>query len=88
MKAFPDLSRAGFSGEITRAPRYPILLDPQQPVFSPAVRFAPKELSLSRAIKRVAPWASIIAIAITMGRSGFSYFRQVWSERPGYHSTR
>jgi hypothetical protein len=88
MKASAYLNRAGFSGGITSAPRYPIMLDPQQPVFSPAVRFAPEELSFSRAIRRVASWAAIIAIAMAMGRSGFSYFRQVWSERPGYHSAK
>jgi hypothetical protein len=52
------------------------------PVFSPAVRFAPRELSLSQALKRIAYWASIIAVAMGIGRSGFSYVRQVWSERP------
>jgi hypothetical protein len=56
------------------------------PVFSPAIKFAPKELSPSQAIRRIAYWASIIAIAVVMGRSGFSYVRQVWSERPGHHS--
>ena len=56
------------------------------PVFSPAVRFAPKELSPSQAIRRIAFWASVIGVALVMGRSGFSYIRQVWSEQPGYHS--
>jgi hypothetical protein len=56
------------------------------PVFSPAVRFAPKEISLSQAIRLIAYWASIIAIALVMGRSGFSYVRHVWPERPGHHS--
>jgi hypothetical protein len=56
------------------------------PVFSPAMRFAPKELSPSQAARRIAYWASIIAIAVVMGRSGFSYVRQIWSERPGHHS--
>jgi hypothetical protein len=58
------------------------------PVFSPAVRFAPKELSLSRAIRLVAYWATIIAIALVMGRSGFSYVRHVWPEQPGHHSVK
>jgi hypothetical protein len=57
-------------------------------VFSPAVRFAPKELSPSQAIRRIAYWAGIIAIAVMMGRSGFSHVCQVWSERPGYDSAR
>jgi hypothetical protein len=58
------------------------------PVFSPAVRFAPKELSLAQAIRLVASWATIIAIAVVMGRSGFSYLRQVRPERPGLHSVK
>lgn len=58
------------------------------PVFSPAVRFAPKELSLAQAIRLIAYWASIIAIALVMGRSGFSYVRQVWPEQPGHHSVK
>ena len=56
------------------------------PVFSPAVRFAPKELSPSQAIRRIAYWATIIAVVLVMGRSGFSYVRQVWPERSGHHS--
>ena len=56
------------------------------PVFSPAVRFAPKELSLSQAIRRIAYWATIIAVVLVMGRSGFSYVRQVWPEGPSHHS--
>jgi hypothetical protein len=56
------------------------------PVFSPAVRFAPKELSLSQAIRRIAYWATIIAVVLVMGRSGFSCVRQVWPERPSHHS--
>ena len=56
------------------------------PVFSPAVRFAPKELSPSQAIRRIAYWATIIAVVLVMGRSGFPYVRQVWPERPGHHS--
>jgi hypothetical protein len=56
-------------------------------VFSPAVRFAPKELSPSQLIRLVAYWVAIIAIALVMARSGFSYVRQhVWSERSGLHS--
>lgn len=58
------------------------------PVFSPAVRFAPKELSLAQAIRLVAYWASILAIALVMGRSGFSYLRQFSAERPGHHSVK
>jgi hypothetical protein len=58
------------------------------PVFSPAVRFAPKELSLAQAIKLVAYWATVIAIALVMRRSGFSYVRHVWPERPGHHSVK
>jgi hypothetical protein len=56
------------------------------PVFSPAVRFAPKELSLSQATRRIAYWATIIAVVLVMGRSKFSYVRQVWPERPSHHS--
>jgi hypothetical protein len=56
--------------------------------FSPAVRFAPKELSLARAIRLIAYWASIIAIALVMGRSGFSYLRQFSAEPPGHHSVK
>jgi hypothetical protein len=82
------ISNAGFSAAINPAPRYPIQLDPQQPVFSPAVRFAPEALSLSLAIRRVAYWTGIIGLALVMGRSGFSHLHQVWSERPGYHSVR
>jgi hypothetical protein len=44
------------------------------PVFSPAVRFAPKELSLSQAIRRIAYWVTIIAVVLVMGRSGFPMF--------------
>ena len=62
------------------------------PVFSPAVRFAPKELSPSGVIIRIAYWVAvriaIIAIALVMVRSGFSYVRHVWPERPGYHSVK
>jgi hypothetical protein len=58
------------------------------PVFSPAVRFAPKEISVPQAIRRIAYWAAIIAVVLVMGRSGFSYVREVWSERPRYHSTK
>jgi hypothetical protein len=58
------------------------------PVFSPAVRFAPKELSLAQAIRFIAYSASIIAIALVMGRSGFSYVRHVWPEPPGHHSVK
>jgi hypothetical protein len=62
------------------------------PIFSPAVRFAPKELSPVQVIRLVAYWVairvSIIAIALVMARSGFSYLRQVWSERPAHHSVR
>jgi hypothetical protein len=59
-----------------------------RPVFSPAVRFAPKELSPSQAIRLIAYWAGIIAIALAMARSGFSYVRHAWSDRPGFHSIR
>lgn len=82
------IGNPGFSAGITPAPRYPIQLDPKQPVFSPAVRFTPEELSLSQAIRRVAYWTAMIGIALAMGRSGFSYLHQVWSEPPGYHSVR
>ena len=68
-----DMGNAGFSAGVN-------------PVVSPAVRFAPKELSLSQAIRRIAYWATIIAITLAMGRSGFSYVSHVWSERPGHHS--
>jgi hypothetical protein len=61
-------------------------------VFSPAVRFAPKELSPSGALILIASWVAvriaIIAIALVMASSGFSYVRHVWSERPGLHSVR
>jgi hypothetical protein len=58
----------------------------KNPVFSPAVRFAPRELSLPQAIRRIAYWATIIAVVLVMGRSGFSYVRQVWPERPGHRA--
>ncbi|MEN3370742.1 MAG: hypothetical protein V7609_2885 [Verrucomicrobiota bacterium] len=62
------------------------------PVFSPAVRFAPKELSPSQVIRLVAYWVairvSIIAIALVMARSGVSYLSHVWSERPAHQSVR
>jgi hypothetical protein len=57
-------------------------------VFSPAVRFAPKELSLPQAIRRIVYWATIIAVVLVMGRSGFSYVRQVPPERPSHHSNK
>ena len=63
-----------------------------RPVFSPAVRFAPKELSPSGVIVVIGYWVAvriaIIAIALVLWRSGFSYVRQVWPERPGHHSVR
>jgi hypothetical protein len=63
-----------------------------RPVFSPAVRFAPKELSPSGAVIRIAYWVAvriaILAIALVMANSGFSYVRHVWSERPGQHSVK
>jgi hypothetical protein len=58
------------------------------PVFSPAVRFAPKELSPAQAMRLIAYWATVIAITLVMGRSGFSYVRHVWSKEAGYHSIR
>jgi hypothetical protein len=62
------------------------------PVFSPAVRFAPKELSPFEVIIRIAYWVAVriavIAIALVMASSGFSYIRHVWSERPGLHSVK
>jgi hypothetical protein len=60
---------------------------PQQ-VFSPAVRFAPKELSPSQVIRIVGYWAAIIVIVVAMARSGFAHLSQVWSERPGHHSVK
>ena len=86
MKGSSHLNRVGFSTGISPAPRYAIQSGLRQPVFSPAVRFAPQELSLSQLIKLVAYWFAIIAIALMMARSGFSYLREVWSERPGQHS--
>jgi hypothetical protein len=82
MNASANISSAGFPGGINPA----IPSNPPQPVFSPAVRFAPKELSPSQAVKLIACWATVIAIALVMGRSGFSYARHVWPERPGHHS--
>ena len=62
------------------------------PVFSPAVRFAPKELSPFGVIILIAYWIAvriaIIAIALVAARSGFSYVRQVWSERPSLHAVK
>jgi hypothetical protein len=61
-----------------------------RPVFSPAVRFAPKELSPAGVIVLIAYCVAvriaIVAIALVMARSGFSYVRHVWLERPGHHS--
>jgi hypothetical protein len=61
-------------------------------VFSPAVRFAPKEPSPSGVIILIAYWIAvriaIVAIAVVMASSGFSYIRHVWSERPGLHSVK
>jgi hypothetical protein len=88
MNGSANINSAGFSGGINPAPRYAIPSELQHPVFSPAVRFAPKELSLSQAIRLVAYWAAIIAIAVAMGRSGFSYVRHVWPDRPGLHSVK
>jgi hypothetical protein len=63
-----------------------------RPVFSPAVRFAPKELSPSGAIVAIAYWIAvriaIIAIALVLGRSGFSYVRHSWPEPLGRHSVK
>jgi len=63
-----------------------------RPVFSPAVRFAPKELSPFGVIILIAYWVvvriAIIAIALVMASSGFSYIRHVWSDRPAIHSVR
>jgi hypothetical protein len=58
------------------------------PVFSPAVRFAPQELSPSQVIRLIAYWVAIIAIALVMARSGVSYLSHVWSERPAHHSVK
>jgi hypothetical protein len=88
MNTTAHMDSAGFVAGLAPAPRYPIQLDPRQPVFSPAVRFAPKELSLTQAIRLVAYWATMIGITLVMGRSGFSYLRQVQSERPAQHSVR
>ena len=60
----------------------------QQPVFSPAVRFAPKELPLSQVVRLIVYWASIIAIALVMTRSGVSYVRHVRPERTGHHAVK
>jgi hypothetical protein len=87
MNGSASINSAGLS-EGMPARRHVIPSDPQQPVFSPAVRFAPEELSLSGAISLVAYWAMIIAIAVVMGRSGFSDIRHVWPERPGQHSVK
>lgn len=62
------------------------------PVFSPAVRFAPQELSPSQVIRLIAHWVvirvAIIAIALVMARSGVSYLSHLWSERPAHHSVK
>jgi hypothetical protein len=86
MNGSANIGNAGLSGEMNPAARYAFPSNPQQPVFSPAVRFAPEELSLSRALRLVAYWATIIAIALVMGRSGVSYVRHVWPERPAHHA--
>jgi hypothetical protein len=79
MNASTHLNSAGFSAGT-------------RPVFSPAVRFAPKELSPSGVIGLIAYWVAVrialIAIALVMARSGFSYVRHVWPERPGLHSVK
>jgi hypothetical protein len=59
-----------------------------RPVFSLAIRFAPKELSPFQAIRLIAYWAAIIVIVVAMARSGFSHLSQVWSQRPGHHSVK
>jgi hypothetical protein len=78
MNGSTHLNSAGFS----------IPSDLQQPVFSPAVRFAPKELPFSQVVRLIAYWAGIIAIALVMTRSGSSYVRHVWMERPGHHAVK
>jgi hypothetical protein len=79
MNASTHLSGTGFSTETS-------------PVFSPAIRFAPKELSPSGVIILIAYWIAvriaIIAIALFAASSGFSYVRHVWPERPGHHSVK
>jgi hypothetical protein len=59
-----------------------------QPVFSPAVRFAPEEPSLFRIIRSVAYWAATIAILVAMARTGFSHLSHVWSEPPSRHAVK
>ena len=87
MNGSTRLNTAAYSAGITPAPRYV-----QQPVFSPAVRFAPQELSPSQVIRLIAHWVvlrvAIIAIALVMARSGVSYLSHVWSKRPAYHSVK
>ena len=83
MNGSTHLNSAGFSAMPS---------DLRQPVFSPAIRFAPKELSPTGVIIFIAYWVAvriaIIAIALVMASSGFSYVRHVWSERPGHHSVK
>jgi hypothetical protein len=82
MNGSVPMNRSSFSSGIASVPRRVNPSDLHEPVFSPAVRFAPKELSPSQAITRIAYWACIIALVLVMGRSGFSYVRQIWPERP------
>jgi hypothetical protein len=88
MNGSAHMNSSGFSDGISTQPRRAIQSDLRQPVFSPAVRFAPQEPSLLQLIRLVAYWVSIIAIALIMARSGFSYLHQVWSDRPGHHSVK
>jgi hypothetical protein len=79
MNASTHLNNTGFSTGTGR-------------VFSPAVRFAPKEISPSGVIILIAYWVAvriaIIAIALVAASSGFSYVRQVWSDRPSLHAVK
>jgi hypothetical protein len=92
MNGSAQINTAAYSAGITPASRHVIPSDLQPPVFSPAVRFAPQELSPSQVIRLIAHWVvirvAIIAIALVMARSGVSYLGHVWSERPAYHSVK
>jgi hypothetical protein len=88
MNGSVHMNSSGFSSGITSVPRHVNPSDLHEPVFSPAVRFAPKELSPFQVIRLIAYWAAIIVIVVAMARSGFPQLSQVWSERPGHHSVK
>jgi hypothetical protein len=84
MNGAAHMTSADFPAGMSPVLGHPIQSDLPPPVFSPAVRFAPKELSLSQLIRLVVYWVTVIAITLVIARSGFSYLRQISSERSVY----